>query len=97
MSDNIREVLMILNKASSLLVNGADNRAVQGEIRKAMNKLQLVISSGNACQTALTELIADLEMRANLKSGRKKGVVECGHGVYIRAKHALGQEVLKLI
>lgn len=40
---------------------------------------------------ALRDLIRDLEMRSNLKTGSDKGVVDCGHGVYMRAKKVLGE------
>lgn len=40
---------------------------------------------------ALRDLIRDLEMRSNLKTGNDKGVVDCGHGVYMRAKRILGE------
>lgn len=42
-------------------------------------------------QDALKNLIDDLEMRSLWKNGRDKGVVDCGNGVYINAKRALGE------
>jgi len=38
---------------------------------------------------ALAELVEDLELRSNLKRGDDKGLVDCGDGVYQRAKAAL--------
>lgn len=40
---------------------------------------------------ALRDLVRDLEMRSNLKPGDEKGVVDCGHGVYMQAKRVLGE------
>jgi len=40
---------------------------------------------------ALRDLIEDLELRSNLKRGRDHGTVDCGQGVYERAKRALGE------
>lgn len=39
---------------------------------------------------ALKDLIQDLEQRSTWKEGRDKGVVDCGNGVYMQAKRALG-------
>ena len=38
---------------------------------------------------ALSDLVHDLEQRSNMKLGDDRGVVDCGHGVYIRAKSIL--------
>lgn len=40
---------------------------------------------------ALHDLVRDLEMRSALKEGREQGVVDCGNGVYMKAKAALGE------
>ncbi|MBC7201891.1 MAG: hypothetical protein H5U29_00005 [Pusillimonas sp.] len=40
---------------------------------------------------ALHDLIRDLEMRSNLKTGSQEGVVDCGQGVYMQALRALGE------
>lgn len=40
---------------------------------------------------ALHDLIRDLEMRSTFKLGDDRGVVDCGNGVYMRAKKALGE------
>lgn len=39
----------------------------------------------------LIKLVEDLERRANWKSGEEKGVVDCGHGVYIAARAAIAK------
>lgn len=46
------------------------------------------------CETlrqALHDLVRDLEMRSKWKEGPSHGVVDCGNGVYMQAKAALGE------
>lgn len=46
------------------------------------------------CETlrqALHDLVRDLEMRSKWKEGSDHGVVDCGDGVYMKAKAALGE------
>lgn len=40
---------------------------------------------------ALHDLVQDLEMRSKWKEGSSHGVVDCGNGVYMQAKAALGE------
>lgn len=40
---------------------------------------------------ALTRLVEDLEMRSNWKRGDDKGVVDCGHSVYLKARAAIAK------
>lgn len=40
---------------------------------------------------ALHDLVHDLEMRSKWKEGSSHGVVDCGNGVYMKAKAALGE------
>lgn len=54
-------------------------------------KLGLQSQEPESYKDALRDLIRDLEMRSNLKTGSDKGVVNCGHGVYMRAKKVLGE------
>ena len=42
-------------------------------------------------QSSLSEVVGDLEMRSHLKRGEDYGLVDVSNGVYMRAKHALGQ------
>ena len=39
--------------------------------------------------SALKLLVEDLELRSTFNPGSKNGVVDCGHGVYERAKRAI--------
>ena len=41
--------------------------------------------------SSLSEVVGDLEMRSHLKRGEDYGLVDVSNGVYMRAKHALGQ------
>lgn len=40
---------------------------------------------------ALAKLVEDLEMRSNWKRGDDKGVVDCGHSVYLKARAAISK------
>lgn len=40
---------------------------------------------------ALAKLVEDLEMRSNWKRGDDKGVVDCGHSVYLKARAAIAK------
>lgn len=44
-----------------------------------------------ALRQALHDLVRDLEMRSAWKEGKEQGVVDCGNGVYMKAKAALGE------
>lgn len=46
---------------------------------------------------ALHSLVYDLELRASMKRGDEKNVVDVGHGVYMQAKTALKdiEQILK--
>lgn len=39
----------------------------------------------------LHDLVRDLEMRSKWKEGASHGVLDCGNGVYMKAKAALGE------
>lgn len=54
------------------------------DVRKLRDKYE-------AAHDALKALIDDLEMRSKWKEGRDKGVVDCGNGVYMKAKRVLGE------
>ena len=41
--------------------------------------------------SSLSEVVGDLEMRSHLKRGEDYGLVDVSNGVYMRAKHALGE------
>ena len=40
---------------------------------------------------ALLQLVEDLEMRSNWKIADEKGVVDCGNGVYLKARAAIAK------
>ena len=42
-------------------------------------------------QSSLSDVVGDLEMRSHLKRGEDYGLVDVSNGVYMRAKHALGE------
>lgn len=44
-----------------------------------------------ALRQALHDLVRDLEMRSKWKEGSSHGAVDCGNGVYMKAKAALGE------
>ena len=44
-----------------------------------------------ALRQALHDLVRDLEMRSKWKEGSNHGVVDCGNGVYMKAKAELGE------
>ena len=58
------------------------------EVEKQHNKLR---DQRNELLEALTKLVEDLEMRSNWKRGDDKGVVDCGHSVYLKARAAIAK------
>lgn len=67
--------------------------AMSTEISKSQyyRRANSLLKERDAIHKALHDLIRDLEMRSTFKLGEDRGVVDCGNGVYMRAKEALGE------
>ena len=80
---------------SSARKRSALNKA-NAEVARLKSEIHKVRVNENLLN-ALEHVIADLELRANMKRGGDKGIVDIGNGVYANAKWAinLAKEVKK--
>lgn len=80
---------------SSARKRSALNKA-NAEVTRLKSEIHKVRVNENLLN-ALEQVIGDLELRANMKRGDDKGIVDIGNGVYANAKWAinLAKEVKK--
>ena len=74
-------------KRSALNKANAEVDRLKSQIHKIKVNVRLL--------KALKDLVADLEMRSNLKQGKAQGDLDVGHGVYTQAFLAIQQAELQ--
>ena len=74
-------------KRSALNKANAEVDRLKSQIHKIKVNVRLL--------KALKDLVADLEMRSNLKQGKAQGDLDVGHGVYTQAFLAIHQAELQ--
>lgn len=74
-------------KRSALNKANAEVDRLKSQIHKTKVNVRLL--------KALKDLVADLEMRSNLKQGKAQGDLDVGHGVYTQAFLAIQQAELQ--